>query len=196
MSDRVLTLISNLGENLEVFAARLSTQITALGEVSAVDFTIRMETQGVYRAVLVYRPGGTTGGTLAVAGFQRGGDPTASTDAMNAFFTANPDYQGIFVRSVSPQDDRDLLERQLVVLYSDGPMAILPTGEPQVYAALASADIAAGATGNASIVDGNGNAVGTISVQNRGTNIWSLNAFAIAYYDLGSEAWFAYPGCC
>jgi hypothetical protein len=196
LMDRILRFNSNLGENIEVYAARLDAALVALGGVSLVDFTFTMKKQGVYQATVVYRPGSFHGRVIRAIGFQRQGSPDASQQAADAFLQANPTFRGVFLRSISPQDTHDLSARQLMLLYSTGPLVQLPTGEPLPAVLVPVVDIAADGVGLANVLDGTGAVIGQVTAQNRSTNVWLAGTTASAYYDTEAGVWFAYPDCC
>jgi len=189
--DQVLQLTGRLGATMVEFGNELNNALALLGEVTVLDVSLTSNA-GVYTAVVSYRIGGLP---VRAIGAQSPNTAVPSWTLIDAALQTFPEHYALFVRSVPPEDDRDLPPRQLLVVFSIGAPGVLPGNGTSLYIARALAPINAGAAGGAEIVDGFGAPTSFVVAQNASTILWTAGSLAYVYMD-AAGVWTAFPRCC
>ncbi len=182
---RVLQRRSNLGENLDSFITRINPDITGLGSITVMTFDLTFYRRGVYQLTLSYLENCGTDHALAVAfDAANPNDPQGSADLLDAFFQANPTFTGKFIRSISPQDNKDVDIKALVAIYAlNGVGTDAHFAKRGLKIVVPQGNIASGATGAADILDSAGGSAAVITLRNRGQNLWPAGRPGFAFND-------------
>lgn len=189
--DRVLQVTSRLGVNMVEFGNELNNALALLGNATLLDFSLTFNA-GVYTAVATYRDGGLP---LRAVGAQSTNPAVPSWVQIDAALQAFPNHYALFIRSIPPEDDRDLPQRQLLVVFSIGSPGTLPGNISSLRIAHPLGAIAPGANGPAQFINGLGLGGEFVTVRNAGTAAWGANTRAYVFLD-AHGVWNAYPRCC
>ncbi len=197
MTARVLQIRSALSESLTTFAASANAQLSALGAITPLAFTVSQARLDVVVITVTYLEGGS-----AAAGIAAGYDPADPTPAaaeglLNTFFSANPAYTVRFIRSVAPQAGQPR-NPMVLVLFSLAPPALATDVYMRVPAPAINVGggIVSGAVGSLNVVDNAGTIIDTLQVRNRSGFVWPAGGEGWVMWEDQSEEWIGYCSNC
>lgn len=190
--DQVLQVNGDFSRNFAAFGQKLNDELTSLGGVTVIDFSVTAQA-GNYTAIVTYREGGLSVG--AVAAHRPSPQENPSWLDVDASLQAFPNRFALFVRSIPPQDDRDLPGRQVIVLFSNGSPAVLPGGATPLYVGDSLDFIPPGEEAAVDLLNADGSTYGTIVAINAGTE--TFPAGQTGYVVMGGDGrWRILRGCC
>lgn len=182
---RILQRRSNLGETIVDFASRINPDITGLGNITVTAFCLTYYRQGVFQLTMSYLENcGSPHALIGAFDAANANDPTGSADVLDAFFQATPKFTAKFIRSVSAQDNRKTDVKSVLAIYETDAAALdAHPWKRGLKIVVPAGNIAAGATGAADIINTVGATVATITLRNRGQNLWPAGREGFAFND-------------
>jgi len=205
LTQQIATIRSAFNQSTAPFAAQVAAWFLAHPDIVVQsvdayrpDSTYRADNQ-VLRIAYLQATGSSIGGTWESLFYQTGGGVTAQAQFNTAFTPpATPGMVPVFILDLTDHERNKTGAEALLIVGMRTDVA--PLGEVgydrAAFIASPIADIAAGASGNALILDGSGRTVSiSLAVTNLGSVAWVAGQRNYVIYDEGSGVYVGLPSC-
>lgn len=188
-----------ISQSIAGFVAQVDAALVTVGPIGLQDALLtRRQGKGRGRPKLDLTLSYTTSGPLNMRAAYFTGAYGQDVDTQAAaFFAALPNARVHFIRDVGDDERGSLNSNAIMVIYSESVLPNCAYNRSRVVIVEATENIAAGATGDAQLVDASGLVVGeTIQVVNRFDSQWDTGTRGYAVLRNGTCLWDGFQTCC